>query len=630
MKNKSLISGIIVLSAILVSSFIIIGASAQNESEFEKIQYPIAELGNCQNKEDCKIFCDKPENLKPCLEFAKNNNLMSAQELQTAEKFAKAGNGPGGCKSKQSCEKYCDSIDRINECVEFAEKNNLMPPKQLEEAKKIKAAIERGVKPPACKNKSECDVYCTDVEHMEECITFAQEAGFMDEKEMKESKQVLEAVKKGIKPPPCKGKEACDKYCSDESHFQECITFAEAAGFMSKEELEMAKKTGGKGPGGCRGKEECDAFCQKEENMNTCAEFAMQYGLMKPEEAEMFKKTGGKGPNGCKSKEECETFCNNPDNQQTCMDFAKEHNMIPENELKNMEEGKQKFQGMMNQAPSEVVECLKSTVGAEQVEKFKSGQAMPSRDLGDKMRTCFEQFGGPQGPNNGQNGPMGPNQGQNSPIMMGPGTAGPGNCKSPDECKAYCESHQEECKNFTPPSMMGSTQMGPGGPMMGQPGEPVNQVNGPGGCKSPEECKNYCQSNPNECQNFAPPAGTSQQGIQAMPPCQGENCQQMPFNPMMAPSQIQQQMMQQYGPLPEGMQMMGPPSSGYPPPPGMQMPPEGMMNPPPLQEGQTPPPPDSQMPPSVEPPPAPAPQTLISPNLLLGLIINFANLLFGR
>ena len=47
--------------------------------------------------------------------------------------------------------------------------------------------------------------------------------------------------------------------------------FAEAAGFMRPEEMKMARKTKGKGPGGCKGKDECEAFCQNEENMETCA-----------------------------------------------------------------------------------------------------------------------------------------------------------------------------------------------------------------------------------------------------------------------------------------------------------------------------------------------------------------------
>lgn len=59
----------------------------------------------------------------------------------------------------------------------------------------------------------------------------------------------------------------------------------------------------GETPGGCRSREECEAFCFQEVNMETCMEFAVKNGMMKQEEIELFKKTGGKGPGGCRGRE---------------------------------------------------------------------------------------------------------------------------------------------------------------------------------------------------------------------------------------------------------------------------------------------------------------------------------------
>ena len=70
----------------------------------------------------------------------------------------------------------------------------------------MKAAIEKGIKPPACRNKKQCDSYCASPEHMEECLTFAEAAGFIPPEELDEAKKVLEAIKKGVKPPACRGK----------------------------------------------------------------------------------------------------------------------------------------------------------------------------------------------------------------------------------------------------------------------------------------------------------------------------------------------------------------------------------------------------------------------------------------
>ncbi|MBI2507102.1 MAG: hypothetical protein HYW09_00625, partial [Candidatus Niyogibacteria bacterium] len=150
----------------------------------------------------------------------------------------------------------------------------------------------------------------------------------------------------------CGGKEECDVYCSEESHFNECLDFAEAAGFIAPEEVEMARKTGGKGPGNCRGREECEGFCQ------------------------------------------------NPANQETCFSFAKEHGLISEEDLKRMEEGKQQILEMVDSAPPEVKSCLEGIID---VEGIRSGAVSPSESAGDNIRQCFEQFmPKPEGP--GPNG----------------------------------------------------------------------------------------------------------------------------------------------------------------------------------------------------------------------------------
>lgn len=46
----------------------------------------------------------------------------------------------------------------------------------------------------------------------------------------------------GESPGGCCGKEACDAYCNDLSHMQECIDFAVKAGFMTQEEAEEMLK----------------------------------------------------------------------------------------------------------------------------------------------------------------------------------------------------------------------------------------------------------------------------------------------------------------------------------------------------------------------------------------------------
>lgn len=488
MKIKHLISSIFMVSAVFIAALSVNNVYAQSAIDDSEVRYPIADLGNCKDKAACAAYCDKPKNTELCLNYAQKNNLMSDDEVKIAKNFITAGSkGPGGCKSKESCETYCNDIKHIDECVSFAEKNNLMPPQELAEAKKVQAAIARGVKPPPCGNKKQCDAYCEESEHMEECISFGAEAGFIQGKELDEARKMLAAVKRGVKPPPCRGKEACDAYCSEPENMEVCMNFAMEAGFMDEKEkadagkMLVAIKKGVKPPS-CKSKEDCDSYCGEEEHFEECINFAEAAGMMSADDAVMARKTKGKGPGDCKGKEECEAFCNNPDNQETCFKFAKDNGMISEGELKKMEEGKQMMKESLQQAPSIVIDCLNSEVGSDKMEKIKSGQLMPSKEIGDKMRICFEKMGPPPGmPGTGEGG------------MMPPGQTGPGGCASPEECKKYCESNPEECQKFQP----GPGAINPGGQMMPEQA-------GPGGCKTPEECKAYCANNPEECKNFAP------------------------------------------------------------------------------------------------------------------------------
>ncbi|MFH1608646.1 MAG: hypothetical protein ABH951_01345 [Patescibacteria group bacterium] len=500
-------------------AFVIGSVMAQDvvKSLVKDVQYPVKELSNCANENECKIYCDKTENIDSCLSFAEKNNLMSEEEIKIAKNFTgKEMKGPGGCDGKDKCDIYCDDMDNMDECVSFAEKNNLMSANELEQAKKVQAAIKRGVKPPACGNKNECDTYCEEANHMEECINFGVEAGFIQGEELENAQKMLSALKRGIKPPPCNGKDACDEYCGNPDNMEICMNFAMEAGMMSDQEKENSQKMlqaikKGVKPPNCKGKEECDAFCQSEEHMDECINFSVAAGMMDEKQAEMAKKTRGKGPGGCIGKEACDVFCQ--DNQEECFKFGVENGMIPPEEIQKMEQNKANFKQTFNNLPPVVETCLKEFIGSEQVEKFKSGEIMPPKEIGDKMKNCFEKMGPP---NPGEPGAGG--------MIPPAGQAGPGGCKTQEECQQYCESNPEECQKFQP------------SPGMINPGEQMmSQQAGPGGCKSPEECDAFCKSNPDQCGNF-----NSAGGEQFVAPGMGMGMggdQQ----PMMSQSQIEMQ-----------------------------------------------------------------------------------------
>lgn len=399
------------------------------------IQYPVKELGNCASKDACKTYCERPENIEKCVKFAEENNILSSKEIEKGKKFAtvlKTGGGPGGCKTEKSCFEYCNSVDQIDECVKFAEDNGFMEKSELDEAKKIQSIIKSGKSLPGnCKNRTACEAYCKNPEHFDECIAFAKENGFMSDEEIKEAEKFLPLIKSGQTPGGCKSKEECEAFCEAEANFEECFNFAEKAGLISEKEREIMKKTGGKGPGGCRGRA-------------------------------------------------CQTFCDNPTNQKACFEFGKEHGLISDADLKRMEEGKKMLKEQLETGPPEIQECLKSVVD---VNALESDAFMGGPELGEKMRACFEK--------------MIP-EGMKEQFEFGPGGEfrGPGGCKSREECEVYCKNNPAECGFEMPQG---------GGPPTGGGGFPSGRdYVGPGGCATPEECIRYCTipEHEKECEGF--------------------------------------------------------------------------------------------------------------------------------
>ncbi|MDO8443498.1 MAG: hypothetical protein Q7S78_00710 [Candidatus Azambacteria bacterium] len=310
-------------------------------------KYPIAALGNCESEDSCRGYCGKQENYAVCADYGQKNNIISEEDAERAKEFADVlkGEGPGGCKDEKSCKGYCEGATHLDECLSFAEKHNFIAGDQLAEARKISKALKDGATlPGGCTDKATCDTYCKVSTHVEECLGFAKKAGFISEQEAVEAEKVLPFIKSGQTPGGCTTKTDCQKYCDNSNNNSECTDFAEKAGFMNKEEADMARKTGGKGPG------------------------------------------------NCKSKDSCEQYCNKKDNQKECFGFAQKYNLIPADKLKEIQDGMGRLRSGLDQMPSEAMACLKDNLGESVIGDIQSGNFAPGPQTGEIIKGCFDKI----------------------------------------------------------------------------------------------------------------------------------------------------------------------------------------------------------------------------------------------
>ncbi|MCM2339295.1 MAG: hypothetical protein NDI62_02460 [Burkholderiales bacterium] len=345
------------LGIFFVLTFVFINVvNAQNVEEYKpkvsdtNIIYPIKELGSCKDKIDCANFCSKTVNMVACVNYAEEKKLLTGEDLRVSKAVAKRvaeGTTPGGCKSEEECKNFCSlKVENIKECVVFADELKIIPEKDLLEAKKILKALEDGAEMPgSCKTKMECENYCSITSHIDECLNFAEKSEILSKEDLQEAKKVSSFLKEGKTPGKCQNKKECEDFCSKEVNFSECVSFAEISGLISKEDAEIAKKSGGVGPGGCKSKKECEDFCNKEDNIDLCSSFAIEKGLVSEKDKELM--TSG------------------------IDEMMKALSSMPE--------------GMR----STVEGCLKSSIGEEKYNNILNKTTKPTKEIGSKIEACF-------------------------------------------------------------------------------------------------------------------------------------------------------------------------------------------------------------------------------------------------
>lgn len=297
----------------------------------------------------------------------------------------------------------------------------------------------------------------------------------------------------------CSSKEECKTYCDTPSNAERCVSFAEEYGLMSSEEAERARKFAGQtGPGGCMGSE-CRTYCSDTEHRDECVQFAKEHNLTPPggmpprmgevdiDEPEIdegramqvLQEQGG--PGGCKTKDECHAFCEVEENMATCLAFAEEHNLMSQEDLAR----------------------ARNFVGKPGPGGCRGATCRAYCESPDHREECLAFAE--------ENGFIKPEEAERARKLIN--ATGPGGCRG-EECRTYCEdrNHANECLRFAVENGFISEEEGERHlqnmqDMQRQDGPRDQNFSGPGGCQNEEECREYCEANPDECGKFEPPGG---------------------------------------------------------------------------------------------------------------------------
>lgn len=185
---------------------------AQTDEEIAKkyeISFPIKDLGNCQNINECKAYCNEAKNQDACLNFAKKHGFYK-QSL------------PASAGKKHE--------------------NRASDEEILNNAKQ-----ELG-----CNSMDECMAFCEKEENMETCMDFASRHNLNAGGDIAQMKQVISNLKSSFN---CSSMNSCMEVCNSGDNMKRCMEIFKAAGFPVH--LDYS------GPGGCNSEESCQTFCEK-------------------------------------------------------------------------------------------------------------------------------------------------------------------------------------------------------------------------------------------------------------------------------------------------------------------------------------------------------------------------------
>lgn len=195
--------------------FLILFANVALAQQDPQISFPIAELGNCNNLQTCKVYCDQIENRETCKQFAKSKGLYKDQVDKRQVERLSLAKQKLGCDTIISCRDFCSQEANYPKCQSFAKKHSLIQTRPEEEELLSKAKQNLN-----CDSLESCKVLCDQQENYTKCAALLQDQVTQDDRAMFEKYKPL--IKQHL---GCDSLVTCMAFCINPLNTKKCEEF---------------------------------------------------------------------------------------------------------------------------------------------------------------------------------------------------------------------------------------------------------------------------------------------------------------------------------------------------------------------------------------------------------------------
>jgi len=245
MKTFALVT--VLLVAVLSAGSALAQTSPEDIAAAYGVTFPIAELGDCQNYNDCRDFCEDPVNHSACIEFAKKKGFYDKKIPGAVEALLAAASEKLGCSTYQECANFCAQPGNFDACNDFAQTHKLTGGYEGDPTEEGILTIAQEVL--GCDSYESCAVFCSDPANFSACSDFANQVGLL-------------GGEHDTGPGGCSSEASCRDFCSDPNNYDLCSGYADSTGGSFS------------GPGGCDSEASCRAYC--EDNHGECRYFGSE------------------------------------------------------------------------------------------------------------------------------------------------------------------------------------------------------------------------------------------------------------------------------------------------------------------------------------------------------------------